>query len=71
MKWTLGSLGAAVAVIGGGLAVALPAQASNSTAPTSVTQTGVEDGTNDGETADDPAGAEIEDGTNDGETAGQ
>ncbi len=29
----------------------------------------IEDGTNDGETADDSAGAAIEDGTNDGETA--
>lgn len=52
-----------LSVVGGGLFMALPAQA----ATTAVAHlTGVEDGTNDGETADDNG---VEDGTNDGETA--
>jgi hypothetical protein len=67
ITWTLGSLGAAAIIVGGGFALAIPAQASNSTPPPSTSQTGVEDGTNDGETADDTT--EVEDGTNDGETA--
>ena len=52
-----------LSVVGGGLVMALPAQA----ATTAIAHiTGVEDGTNDGETADDQG---VEDGTNDGETA--
>lgn len=66
IKWTLGSLGAAALIVGGGFAVAIPAQASSNTPSPSTSQTAVEDGTNDGETADDTG---IEDGTNDGETA--
>jgi hypothetical protein len=51
-----------LSVVGGGLVMALPAQA----ATTAIAHiTGVEDGTNDGETNDDG----VEDGTNDGETA--
>ncbi|MBD8205866.1 MULTISPECIES: hypothetical protein [unclassified Microbacterium] len=68
--WTLGSIGAAVLLIGGGLAVSIPAQASNTTPDPTISQTGVEDGTNDGETADDTGtDTGIEDGTNDGEIA--
>ena len=52
-----------VSVVGGGLALALPAQA-NPLVQTAITA--IQDGTSDGETADD---AGIEDGTNDGETA--
>jgi hypothetical protein len=52
-----------LSVVGGGLVMALPAQAATSAVAHFV---GVEDGTNDGETADDTG---IEDGTNDGETA--
>jgi len=52
-----------ISVVGGGLAIALPAQAT--TLITHAVTTGVEDGTNDGETADDNG---IEDGANDGET---
>lgn len=52
-----------LSVVGGGLVMALPAQA----ATTAIAHvSGVEDGTNDGETADDQG---VEDGTNDGETA--
>jgi hypothetical protein len=52
-----------LSVVTGGLVMALPAQA----ATTAIAHyTGVEDGTNDGETADDNG---VEDGTNDGETA--
>ena len=51
-----------LSVVGGGLVMALPAQA----ATTAIVHiTGVDDGTNDGETNDDG----VEDGTNDGETA--
>lgn len=45
--------------------MSLPAQA-QSTTPAPSSSTAVEDGTNDGETADDNG---VEDGTNDGETA--
>ncbi|GIG20043.1 hypothetical protein Cch01nite_07670 [Cellulomonas chitinilytica] len=74
--------GGALAAAGIVAALVLPAQAGTTT-PTTVTQTGVEDGTNDGETADDATevegdaadgetdddATEVEDGTSDGETA--
>lgn len=60
----LGSGIALAALLVGGLAIALPAQAATFGTP-GVTTGGHEDGTADGETNDDG----IEDGTNDGETA--
>jgi hypothetical protein len=76
-KISIGLAAALGALIAGGLAVALPAQATSATKSTSVvestdpTDTGSEqneapDTMNDGETADD---AGVEDGANDGETA--
>lgn len=64
LKTTLATSAVIVlSVVGGGLFMALPAQAAN----TAIAHfTGVEDGTNDGETADDQG---VEDGTNDGESA--
>ena len=75
-KIAVGSAAALAILVAGGLAVALPAQAENEAKSTSVVepvdpsdtdavQNDVEDGTNDGEIADD---AGVEDGTNDGET---
>ncbi|MCO5953264.1 hypothetical protein [Microbacterium yannicii] len=65
-KKTRIAVGSAIAavVVAGGLALGIPviAQASSP----SPSGTSVEDGTNDGETADDQG---VEDGTNDGETA--
>ncbi|MGV8895379.1 MAG: hypothetical protein ACOH10_07390 [Rhodoglobus sp.] len=52
-----------LSLVGGGLVMAIPAQAATTAI---VHLSGVEDGTSDGETADDNG---IEDGTNDGETA--
>ena len=64
MKTGLAVAGVIVlSVVGGGIALALPAQAAIH-AVNGVTG-GHEDGTNDGETADDEG---VEDGTNDGET---
>lgn len=64
LKTGLATTGVIVlSVVGGGLFLALPSQA----ATTAVAHfTGIESGTNDGETADDNG---VEDGTNDGETA--
>jgi hypothetical protein len=78
-KVAAGSAAALAILVAGGLAIALPAQASPDVKSVSVVepvdatdtdnvQDEVEDGTNDGETADDN-GTEVEDGTNDGETA--
>ena len=84
-KIAAGSAAALAILIAGGLAVALPAQAENATKSTSVVepvdptdtdavQNEVEDGTNDGETADDAGvedtsddvgGIAVEDGTQD------
>lgn len=77
-KIAAGSAAALAILIAGGLAIALPAQAAPTgksvsvvepadAADTDNVQDEVEDGTNDGETADDE-GAEVEDGTDDGET---
>ncbi|UYK40655.1 hypothetical protein [Microbacterium terricola] len=58
--------GIAAIVLASGLAIGIPAIAqASSPGPTSV---GFEDGTNDGEIADDD-NVQFEDGTNDGETA--
>ncbi|THG32837.1 hypothetical protein [Naasia lichenicola] len=63
----VGSSVAIMAAVAGGLAIGLPAQASSVSTTNTVSTTGaVEDGTADGETADDQG---IEDGTADGETA--
>ena len=64
-KYLVGSALAVVVAVAGGIAVTIPAQASSSTSGPS-TPAVTEDGTNDGETADDQG---VEDGTNDGETA--
>ncbi len=79
-KIAAGSAAALAILVAGGLAIALPAQAAPAgksvsvVAPVDATDTDnvqdeVEDGTADGETADDETGTEVEDGTNDGETA--
>ena len=78
-KVAAGSAAALAILVAGGLAIALPAQAAPDVKSVAVVepvdatdtdnvQDEVEDGTNDGETADDN-GTEVEDGTNDGETA--
>jgi hypothetical protein len=64
IRIAVGSAAAVLLAVGTGLAIGLPAQADVSTKAT--TSHVVEDGTNDGETADDQG---VEDGTNDGETA--
>lgn len=65
LRLAIGS-GIGAVVIASGLAIGIPAIAqATSQTPTTV---GVEDGTNDGEVADDDS-VEVEDGTNDGETA--
>jgi len=78
-KVAAGSAAALAILIAGGLAIALPAQATPVSESVSIVepvdatdtdnvQDEVEDGTADGETADDN-GTEVEDGANDGETA--
>ena len=62
-KVAAGSAAVLAILIAGGLAIALPAQASTNSGTSSVVEPS---GTNDGETADD---AGVESGTNDGETA--
>ena len=65
IKTTLATAAVAVlAVVGGGIALAVPAQASS--LMVHAVTAGIENGTNDGETADEQG---VEDGTNDGETA--
>lgn len=78
-KVAAGSAAALAILVAGGLTIALPAQAAPVGKSVSIVepvdandtdnvQNEVEDGTADGETADDN-GAAVEDGTNDGETA--
>lgn len=79
-KIAAGSAAALAILVAGGLAIALPAQAAPAGKSVSVVepvdatdtdnvQDEVEDGTADGETADDETSTGVEDGTNDGETA--
>jgi hypothetical protein len=75
-KVAAGSAAALAILVAGGLAIALPAQAAPAGKSVSVVdpvnapdtdnvQDEVEDGTADGETADDESGTEVEDGTQD------
>jgi hypothetical protein len=64
-RYLIGSALAVVVAVAGGIAVTVPAQASSSTTGPS-SPVAREDGTNDGETADDQG---VEDGAHDGETA--